>query len=67
MSNTPHLITIDGETKSLTEWCDEYADIGITRPLVLGRMKAGWSAKDAITTEPRRYRVKGKQVAADTE
>jgi hypothetical protein len=56
MANTPHWIKISGYMRTLQEWCDEYADAGITRPLVIGRMKRGWSAEDAITTPPRRYR-----------
>jgi hypothetical protein len=56
MANTPHYITLNDETKTLTEWVAEFEDVGITRPLVLGRLAAGWTEEEAITTPPRRYR-----------
>ncbi len=64
MSNTPHLIEIDCETKSLTEWIEEYKDTGITRSLVLGRIARGWTEEDAIVIPPRRYRDNKRRIAA---
>lgn len=45
-------ITIDGERKTLAEWCREY---GISRQVVLGRLAAGWDEERAITKPPRKY------------
>ena len=42
-----HLITIDGETKTLTEWCDIY-DAPYSRTSI--RIKKGWDAVKALTT-----------------
>lgn len=46
-------ITIDGDTKSLTEWCREQ---GISKQLVLDRIGRGWSEKDAVMKPARTYR-----------
>lgn len=39
------LITMDGETKTLTDWCTQY---GITFLFAYNRIKMGWSDEDAI-------------------
>lgn len=41
------LITIDGVTKNMSEWCDEY---GIGRPTMFRRLAAGWTGKDLLKT-----------------
>ena len=41
-----HIITIDGESKILFEWCREY---NISPSTVCRRIKRGWSEQDAIT------------------
>ncbi len=42
------LVEINGQTKSISEWCRVY---GISRTTVAGRMhKCGWSAVESITT-----------------
>ena len=40
------LVTIDGETKCLTEWCRKY---GISTRAVLDRREKGWSIERSIT------------------
>lgn len=42
-------IEINGETKTVTEWAREY---GLEPKTVAYRIKAGWSAIDALSTEP---------------
>ena len=42
-----HRITIDGETKTLTDWCEIY---GIRPSTVLRRIGLGWSEEKSITT-----------------
>ena len=44
-----HLITINNETKTLTEWCDIYS---ISKSTVLGRLYRGWNELEALTTLP---------------
>lgn len=38
--------TVDGVTKTLEEWCEEYK---ITAEIVLMRFEVGWALKDALT------------------
>lgn len=45
-----HLITIDGETKCMSEWSVIY---NIFPALISKRLLAGWSDFDAVTTPPR--------------
>lgn len=51
-----HLITINGVTKSLIEWSEEY---GISDSVVRGRIRIGWSDEDAITTPMKRREKHG--------
>lgn len=45
---TTHKIELHGETRSLSEWCDQYK---INKSTVLKRVnRSGWSWDDAITT-----------------
>lgn len=44
--------TIDGETKNLQQWCDEY---GVSRSMVNRRLSLGWDILDALKT-PKRER-----------
>ena len=41
------LITINGETKIMTEWCEQY---GIDRDVASARIKSGWDSEKAVTT-----------------
>ena len=45
------IITIDGETHTLSEWSDIY---GISTKTIQSRLRYGWSERDAITTPKRR-------------
>lgn len=47
------LITLDGETKTLAEWCREYR---ISKQLVIDRVKRGWDEETAITKPAAKYR-----------
>lgn len=62
MPNKPRLITINEETKSLTEWIADSADIGMTRQLVLGRVKAGMTWEKALSKPVRKYRDNHKRI-----
>ena len=44
-----HYITIDGETKSLRDWCDHYA---INYNLVRDRLNRNWNPEDAFVVPP---------------
>jgi len=46
------LITIDGETRRLFEWADEY---GHSRQLIADRIARGWDEETAVTKPPRKY------------
>jgi hypothetical protein len=46
-----HLVTIEGETKTITEWADIY---GVKRSTVFMRLNYGWNEIEAITTEVKR-------------
>lgn len=46
-------LTIDGETKLLCEWAEEY---GISQNLIIYRLNAGWDVETAVTKPPQRYR-----------
>ena len=50
-------LTIDGETKILTDWCKKYNISGVT---INDRLKRGWSVEDAIT-KPTNARYKRKK------
>lgn len=58
MANKKRLIKIEDEERSLTEWIALYADRGITRQLVLGRLERPhiWTEEAALTTPPGKYR-----------
>lgn len=44
---TSHPITVNGETKLITDWAKE---TGIGRTTIINRIKSGWSESDAVTT-----------------
>lgn len=44
-----HLITLNGETLCLAEWCRR---TGLKHNAVIRRLNAGWSAERALTTPP---------------
>jgi len=44
-----HLITFRGETKTLTQWAQEF---GLSFPVLYYRLKHGWSIEEALTTPP---------------
>ena len=46
---TARVVTIDGVTKTVTEWSRE---TGVRPPLFYGRIANGWSERDAMTTPP---------------
>lgn len=46
------LLTFDGETKCLKDWCDQY---GITAQSYRYRIRKGWSPRKALT-EPKRHK-----------
>lgn len=48
--HTVHAITIDGVTRSLTEWAELR---GLNRITVSGRLARGWTAADALSLAPR--------------
>lgn len=48
-----HLITIDGETKTLVEWCEQY---NISETVVRSRIRIGWDDVKSITTPKLRNR-----------
>lgn len=48
-----HLITIDGETKTLVEWCEQY---NISETVVRSRIRIGWDDIKSITTPKLRNR-----------
>lgn len=52
------LITVNGVTKSLTEWSREY---GISKQLIFNRLSCGWSETDAVTRPKGNYRRLGGQ------
>lgn len=53
----PHYITIDDETKTLTEWVREYGPLtGITQELVRDRINRGWDPETAVTKPVKKYR-----------
>lgn len=53
---TSILITLEGETKTISEWCRHY---GINRSVYVSRTKRGWSIEAALTTPAdTRYRNK---------
>lgn len=46
-------LTIDGRSRPMVEWCEMY---GIADYVVVKRLNAGWSVKDAVTTPLRTRR-----------
>lgn len=48
-----HLITLDGVTRTLSEWC---ALRGIFKQTLRHRLKAGWTIEQALTIEPNTIR-----------
>lgn len=53
-------LTLDGETKILSDWCDQWAEVyGIDRFtylwMVHKRLKRGMPLEEAITKPPRKY------------
>ena len=44
-----HLLTIDDETKTLTEWCEIF---GVSTSTVINRLNIGCSPKEALTLPP---------------
>jgi hypothetical protein len=51
-----HWITIDGETKLLSEWAREY---GKSQELIRDRINRGWTEEMAVTKPARRYQTTG--------
>lgn len=47
--------TINGVTKNIQQWCDEF---GINRGTVITRLKHGWSFEDAVTKPVKKGRDK---------
>lgn len=45
-------LTIDGETKTLTQWSEEY---GVSKQLIRARLAAGMDPELAVVTPPRKY------------
>lgn len=41
-----HVLTYNGETKTLTEWCNE---LNLSYDMVRGRLKRGWTVEAALT------------------
>lgn len=48
-----HVLTLNGETKTLSEWMDA---TGINSLTILRRIRSGWSVEDALTTPVRRHK-----------
>ena len=53
---TNHHLTLNGETKTLSEWEDA---TGINSLTILRRVRQGWSVTDALTTPVRRHKPYG--------
>lgn len=51
---TNHRITVDGVTATIAEWGERLAHIGINQFIIIGRIRAGWSPKEATTVPVRR-------------
>jgi hypothetical protein len=47
------LVTFDGETLTLADWCDR---TGLHKATLLNRLRSGWSVRDALTLPPSRSR-----------
>lgn len=56
------MLTIDGETRHLADWCREY---GIGHTIVISRINRGWNERDAVTTPVRQGNYNRKQFTAD--
>lgn len=50
-----HLITYDGETKTLQQWGEK---LGIKWTTLYKRLQSGWSVERALKTPPRKYTKK---------
>ena len=46
---TNHFVTMDGETKTISQWCELYGTKPVT---VQSRLRLGWSEEKAIKTQP---------------
>lgn len=44
------MLTCDGVTKPLQDWAN---GLGVNHTTIIGRLKRGWSVKDAVTTPPK--------------
>lgn len=49
-TRTNHLITLDGKTRTLSEWSE---DVGIKRETIAMRLRLGWSNKEALSIKPK--------------
>lgn len=49
-----HMLTYQGETKTLGEWAEQF---GINRTTLARRLKLGWSVKDALETPVRKVKT----------
>lgn len=46
-----HLVTLDGETHTITEWAEL---LGIKKTTIKERLKCGWTDEQALTTPVRK-------------
>lgn len=46
------ILTVDGETASLAEWCRK---VGLNHATILARLAKGWDTKRAVMTPPRTW------------
>lgn len=52
---TNRLVTFNGVTKCVAEWCDQ---LGLSRHLIYQRLENGWTPEKALTTPVRKTKVK---------
>jgi hypothetical protein len=52
-----HILTIDGETKLITEWS---AESGVSYQLIIDRLNRDWPPFKAVYTIPRTYKNREK-------
>ena len=50
-----HLLTVDGETKTIADWSERF---GINQRMILKRLTRGWTPSDAVKL-PRQHRFSG--------
>lgn len=64
MNNTRavKLVTIDGETKTVTEWCDI---LGLSKTMVRNRIHIGWTPEKALTTPKKKTGRKPKSTLSN--